>query len=84
MPAEGDGAGAKQPRDERMRVLHMKMAATIAASALGCLLGVVSICNIRSHTGAIVIVPGAVLGILLTLVVVAIVGLLYIATGIRV
>jgi hypothetical protein len=81
---QGDRAAHAAARRDQERKLDGTVAGTVVACLAGAVLAVVGLAGIRSRTGAAVVVPGAVLGILSAAIVVVIAGLYFLAAGIKV
>ena len=81
---QGDRAAFAAASREQERKLGRAVAGTVVASLAGGALAVVGLCGIRSARGLAVVVPGASLGILSAVIVVVIVGLYFLAAGIKV
>jgi hypothetical protein len=80
---QGDRAAFAKAKREETHQFHVAAAATALACLAGGVLAVVSLFGIKT-AGWWLILPGALLGIAAAGIVIAIVGLIYIATGIQV
>jgi hypothetical protein len=84
VPNPGGNAPGAAAREQRRQDLNTSVVAVVAACAAGAIMAVMSLCGIRSGRGAWFVVPGAVIGIVLAILVVVVVGLYFLAAGIRV
>jgi hypothetical protein len=56
----------QQFRSEKQKESSDGMTMALIASGVGCLFGIISLCGIRSLRGALVIIPGALVGFLIS------------------